>query len=303
MRLPRWLTSGPIAARGAVILAVAGALSLLAVAPAGATHSWGDYHWANANTLSGERFTLKLGDNVSGLWDAILITTSSDWTQSAVLDTTIVAGGTAPKACRPTSGRVEVCSASYGNTGWLGLAQIWITGGVHIAQGTAKVNDTYFNTSTYDTTPWRNLVMCQEVAHTFGLDHQDTTFNNANLGTCMDYTNDPDGGVGGAVDNDPSNEHPNAADYDELLCKYDLGGFIDLDSSHSCGLASPGHVDSITTVASSTSSRMPPAMANGQFDTPGEWGTLVRQSRDGRLSTYERDFGGGNKVVTLVIRA
>jgi hypothetical protein len=71
---------------------------------------------------------------------------------------------------------------------------------------TLKVNDTYFNTPTYDTTPWRNLVMCQEVGHTLGLDHQDTSFDNPNLGTCMDYASNPLG--------PPDNEHPNKHDYD-----------------------------------------------------------------------------------------
>lgn len=37
----------------------------------------------------------------------------------------------------------------------------------------------------------RCLVTCQEVGHTFGLDHRDENFDNGNLGTCMDYTNDP----------------------------------------------------------------------------------------------------------------
>ena len=34
-----------------------------------ATHSWGSYHWAR--TLN--PFTLKLGDNVSSIWDAYLV--------------------------------------------------------------------------------------------------------------------------------------------------------------------------------------------------------------------------------------
>ena len=55
------------------------------------------------------------------------------------------------------------------------------------------MNDSYFNTAKYNTPAWRRLVMCQEVTHDFGLDHQDEIFNNANLGSCMDYTNDPDG--------------------------------------------------------------------------------------------------------------
>src|SRR5512135_650908 len=89
-----------------------------------ANHSWNGYHWARTSNP----FTLKLGDDVGGLWDGMLVTASSDWSQSTVLDTTIVAGGTKPKACRPTLGQDEICSARYGNTGWLGLAQIWITG-------------------------------------------------------------------------------------------------------------------------------------------------------------------------------
>src|SRR5437588_6711315 len=73
---------------------------------ASANHSWNGYHWARTSNP----FTVKLGDNVSGLWDGMLTTVSSDWSQSTVLDTTIVAGGAKPRNCRPTSGRVEVCN-------------------------------------------------------------------------------------------------------------------------------------------------------------------------------------------------
>ncbi len=153
-----------------------------------ADHSWGTYHWARKSNP----FTLQLGDNVSSTWDSYLAATSRDWSVLGVLDTTIVPGAvTNPKNCKPTSGRVEVCSANYGGA-WLGLAQIWVSGS-HIVQGTAKMNDFYFNKPKYDTPGWRNLVMCQEVGHIFGLDHQDEVFNNPNMGTCMDYTNDPDG--------------------------------------------------------------------------------------------------------------
>src|SRR5919197_128828 len=65
---------------------------------AAASHSWGGYHWARTSST----FTLKLGDNVSGAWDTMLRTASSDWSQSTVLDTRVLAGGTRPKSCRPT---------------------------------------------------------------------------------------------------------------------------------------------------------------------------------------------------------
>jgi hypothetical protein len=243
---------------------------------ASANHSWGGYHWARTSNP----FTLKLGDNVSSAWDAYLGTTSSDWSLSDVLDTAIVAGRANPKNCRATSGRVEVCNSTYGNNGWLGVAQIWISGG-HIVQGAVKLNDTYFKTAAYNTPAWRNLVMCQEVGHTFGLDHQDETFGNQNLGTCMDYTNDPDG----ALYNQLSNEHPNQHDYDELGIIY-------------------SHLDSTTSVGQTTlNGPMPPAMNDIDFETPAQWGKLIRSSNLGRTGLYELDFGGGHKVFTFVIWA
>ena len=245
-----------------VVLLVVLALAASPLA-ASANHSWGNYHWARTSNP----FTLKLGDNVSSAWDSYLATTSGDWSISTVLDTTIVAGWTTTRRCRPTSGRVEVCNSTYGSTGWLGVAQIWVSGS-HITQGAVKVNDTYFNTTTYNTSAWRNLVMCQEVGHTLGLDHQDTNFNNPNLGTCMDYTNDPS-----------TNQHPNQHDYDQLELIY-------------------AHLDSTTTVGS-----MPAAMANGDFSAPDSWGKLVSASKNGGVALYERDFGGGHKVFTFVFWA
>jgi hypothetical protein len=106
--------------------------------------------------------------------------------------TDIVPGG-GKADCGSVGGRVEVCNDEYGETGWLGIASIWVTRGknAHITQGTVQVNDTYFNTPTYDSAVWRQLVTCQEIGHTLGLDHQDENFYNAPLGTCMDYTANP----------------------------------------------------------------------------------------------------------------
>src|SRR6266540_7033119 len=145
------------------VAAAAAVITAMFAPTAQANHSWGGYHWARTSNP----FTLKLGDNVSSVWDPILATTSGDWSKSTVLDTAIVAGQANPRNCRPTARRVEVCNSTYGNNGWLGIAQIWLSGG-HIAQGTVKLNDSYFNTSTYNTTAWRNLVSCQEVGHTLG---------------------------------------------------------------------------------------------------------------------------------------
>lgn len=236
-----------------------------------ASHSWGGYHWAR----TANPFNVDLGDNLATDWDGHLAVASSDWSASTVLNTTVVPGGAKPRNCRPTAGRVEVCNSTYGNTGWLGVAQIWISGGTHITQGTVKLNDSYFNTPSYNSYAWRQLVACQEIGHTFGLDHQDENFNNGNLGTCMDYTNDPDGaGPGTSTDN----EHPNQHDYDELKIIYQ-------------------HLDSTTTITSS------PAVSGVNVEAPSAWGQLMKSSRGGRLQVFERDFGNGERIVTFVFWA
>ena len=254
--------------RSFMIAVVSVTLFALVVFPisVGASHSWGGYHWAR----TANPFTIKLGDNVSGLWDGMLVTASSDWSASDVLDTTIVAGRTRPKTCRPTSGRVEVCNASYGNTGWLGVAQIWITGSTHITQGTVKNNDYYFGNSSYqyNNTAEMQHVICQEIGHTFGLGHQDES--GAFLNTCMDYYHNTSA-------SDTGSTHPNAHDYEELDIIY-------------------AHLDSFTTIGAT-----PASIAQGDFSSPSEWGKLVSTSKDGRESTYLRDFGKGNLVVTFVI--
>lgn len=255
-----------------LVVAVVVASSIGAVAYA--THAWGNYHWAR--TLN--PFSLKLGDNVSSAWDGHLLTASGDWSVSSVLDTSIVAGQSKGN-CRPTNGRVEVCNKTYGANGWLGLAQIWVSGN-HITQGVAKVNDTYFNTATYNTPAWRQFVLCQEVGHTFGLSHQDENFSNLNLGTCMDYTNDPSG----TLSNQLNNKHPNTHDYDQLDLIY-------------------SHLDSVTTVGQSLASGKSRANVDVDLDGPADWGKVVKRSAKGHASLYERDLGKGDKVFTFVIWA
>jgi hypothetical protein len=252
------------APRRSLLLAATLALTLVLPASVSASHSWGSYHWARTSNP----FTLKLGDNVTSGWDSYLTTTSGDWSASSVLNTSVVPGSSVKRLCSATTGMVQVCNSKYGNNGWLGVASIWASGS-HITKGTVKLNDTYFSTASYNTPAWRNLVMCQEVGHTLGLDHQDETFGNTNLGTCMDYSNDPS-----------TNQHPNQHDYDQLASIY-------------------AHLDSTTTVASAPAT-------NGQapdFVADEAWGQLVAVTNGGHGATYVRDLGAGNVIVTHVFWA
>lgn len=245
----------------ATLCALAGAATIYA------DHSWGTYHWARQSSP----FTLQVGDNVDGTWDVYLDEAIYDWSLSRVLNLTEVAGGANPKNCRPTIGRIEVCNSKYGRNGWLGLAQIWASGD-HITQAVSKLNDTYFDTADYNTPAWRQLVMCQEIAHDFGLDHQDEAFGNKNLGTCMDYTSNPEG--------PPSNLSPNKHDFDQLEIMY-------------------AHLDGATTVGQTTTGRgaLPSQIDRDQF------GRLVRSTNGGRTELYELDLGRGQRVFTHVIWA
>lgn len=224
----------------AVSTTFAAALVLVAAVagPAIATNSWNGYHWARTSNP----FTIKAGDNLSSAWKPYLQNTASDWSKSTVLDLNVVAGAsnTKSKRCSATSGRVEVCSGSYGNNGWLGIAQIWLGSG-HITQGTVRVNDSYFNLAKYNNSSEKEHVMCQEVGHTLGLDHQSTS--GASLGTCMDYYQN-------TSSSDPKSTSPNQHDYDELGIIYQH-----LDSSTTIGQStgsSPGN--SHETVSSSRAS-------------------------------------------------
>jgi hypothetical protein len=254
--------------RTARLVCVALLLGVGFTASSSATHSWGGYHWARTSNP----FVLKVGDNVGTAWDTYLNKAIADWNGPTVLSLAKVAGSSTHKNCRPSAGRIEVCADRYGNTGWLGIAQVWVSG-KHITQATTKVNDTYFNTATYNKPEWRQMVMCQEIAHDFGLDHQDEAFNNANLGSCMDYTNNPLG--------PPSNTQPNAHDFNQIASIY-------------------AHVDETTTISSALPSSTPAGMRQNDFVAPAQWGRLVRSIGRGRAEVYELDFGRDNKVVTVV---
>jgi len=229
---------------------------------ASANHSWGVYHWARtANPLS-----LKLGDALTTSWDNYLSTTSSDWSLSNVLDTNIIPSNVNAKTCKPTPGQANICNSKYGRNGWLGIASIWANG-AHITQGTVKMNDTYFNTPQYNTSAWKNLVMCQEVGHIFGLDHQDENFNNAPLGTCMDYSNDP-----------VPNQHPNQHDYDMLETIY-------------------AHLDNTNTANQSLPNE---SFNSAEMTDEKDWGKEIKKASNGKTSLFEKDFGNGHRVFTFV---
>lgn len=244
-----------------------------------ATHSWGGYHWARTTSP----FTLKLGDNLTSAdWKAKLAQASLDWNNPQTFQTTspvttTIVSGSAGSSCSMKTGTVQVCNKTYGKNGWLGLASINITAGIHITQGSAKMNDTYFNMSQYNNTNERLHVMCQEIAHAFGLDHQST--NGSSQNTCMDYFSNTGVNAGSTL-----STKPNAHDFEQLNTIYT-------------------HFDSTTTVAASaltTSFAQKSDNDAEETDDPNKWGQLRSQSHNGRSSTYERFNKDGSQTLIHV---
>lgn len=257
---------------------IAAATLALGAGTALANHSWGGYHWAK----TGDAVQLHVGNNVSSAWDSYpndyLTEALGRWNQTTVLYLFIDAGLTSPRTCKPVAGTIQVCNAAYGYTGWLGIAQIWLSGS-HIAQAVTKLNDSYFNLSAYDTPAWRRLVMCQEIGHDFGLAHQDEAFDNANLGSCMDYSNDPDGTL-----SDPdqlSNESPNSHDYKQLLSIYN-------------------HIDSSGGGGGGKGRNRYGAGEDAGGNSPAEWGRAIHYNAEGKPDYFLQTLPSGQKKLTHV---
>lgn len=275
----------------AITLAVA-----VASSPAWANHWWGGYRWA---TMGGG-LSVKVNAALTGTWSTYVgVAVTSDWEQSDALSLgSVNASSASRKKCSPISGEILVCNDAYGLRGWLGIASIWTDSKGHIAQATTKLNDSYFSLASYSSPAWHRLVACQEIGHDFGLAHQDETFANTNLGSCMDYTNAPAGGLYNGVDYGPSNEHPNAHDYDELRIIY-------LSSTSNDGYVS-AHPPSYTNFGVRDFTKPPvdtPLSAQPAGDSPAEWGRAIHTDSLGRPDYFVKGLGQGQEVFTHVFWA
>lgn len=106
---------------------VAATLLIAGASASAATQSWNGYHWARTGPP-----TITLGDNVAPARDSYLRVAANDWSAAANIDFKVATGTSSPSACGASYGNVQVCNANYGATGWLGIASVWVSSGVHI---------------------------------------------------------------------------------------------------------------------------------------------------------------------------
>lgn len=251
------------------------ALKLAPTSRKPASHSWANYHWAVTTNPA----NLKVGNCLTTTdWSNLLTKTTNDWNNPAAFGATTtpiisqIVGCKITKRCAMVAGTTQVCNGTYGNNGWLGLASINISGD-HITQGSAKMNDTYFKTAKYNNPNEKLHVICQELAHTFGLGHQSEDGSSQN--SCMDYFSNT-----GANATSTTSTTPNVHDFDQLNLLY-------------------GHLDGTSTLANSAT--LPEAvLLPSDLEDPRDWGQLMSQSENGRGSIYERDNKNGSKTVTHV---
>ena len=284
------------------IAAAAAAAIAAGPASAGTNHQWGDYHWYSEGGDVPLTIKYKFRDQ---RWLSYHQTSLQVWNDNSASPLALTDGGengaTSTKKCDPISGRVViVCSDNYGNRGWLGIASITAVG-THITTATVKYNDTYYASGAYNTPDQRNFVTCHEVGHTFGLGHLDTTFDNPNKESCMDYTSNPAG--------PPDNRIP---------------GPIDWATLNSATMYGAGHGDSGGDPAAGGGDGGdggggggPPPGKGPKFDpfefrqvgrpapsadpiVSDDWGRAVAFDAQGRPSVFEREVGPRSKKITHV---
>ena len=242
-----------------------------------ANHSWGPYHWARiSNPLA-----LVVINSTTSDWDSYVADAIFDWNGSAVISMSEDTNGSTSKKvrrqCRAPGGKIRICNLAYGFNGWLGIAGISIDTNGHIVKGYTKLNDSYFNTVNYNSYDWKRSVICQELGHDIGLDHQDVDFNNTSLDSCMDYQ-------------DPPYWSPNGHDFDQLASIYE-------------------HLDTYDTVAgpdegSGGACNAPPGKGCNKSGVPNSnrdigWG--VSLGRRGHSESFMRIDPDGTRHITHVL--
>ena len=142
--------------------------------------------------------------------------------------------------CPRSMNAIRVCDNDYGKTGWAGFEVAVSTSDGYIQMSQVRINRHYL---TNQNSIYHRYVMCHELGHAFGLDHQDENFNNENVGSCMDYTR-----------NHQDSLAPNVFDWQALLNIY---GKLDFNTISDSPTNSPTPVSTLRPTSNPTRSPTP----------------------------------------------
>lgn len=146
--------------RRVLFLAAAGlflvGLAARGVTTADAMHPWGCYKWSSTSLTYNNTATAPY----NSYYEQETKTDSDSWHNYTVVDFTAGTGGNNTKQM----------SGFYGQNGWLGLTQIWVSG-CTITHAEEKINRSYMDYAPYNTAEKRKTVACHETGHATGLAH------------------------------------------------------------------------------------------------------------------------------------
>ncbi|SMQ69893.1 hypothetical protein SAMN06297468_2075 [Altererythrobacter xiamenensis] len=248
----------------ALVSAATVGAGLLAM-PAMANHSWSNYHWERTSN----EITVSVVDFTTGEWAQSnrARTAVTDWNASDYIQSPYSRGSGINTACPIVAGEIHVCNDDYGDVGWLGIASISATRGreTHIIGGVTKLNDFYYAMPQYNTDVWRQLVMCQEIGHDYGLGHQNEDFSTNTTDSCMEYTSTPT-----AIDKTPD-QH----DFDQLANIY----------AHSHGGSDGGDTGGNPGKGGGKGKKL-----GNSGNTPAAWGQAIAFDQQGRPNVFKRSM-------------
>ncbi len=165
-------------------LLIALVLLVIPTSVALASHAWSVYHWRSDN------LSPSVTDRTKGTFYNV-DAAAQEWAASP--------SPIAPGLISKNNGNIKVSEAT--SNFWLGLARVFLDEDGHITKGEVKLNTMILSRPEYGPDA-ADHVLCQELGHILGLDHQpdsDSCMNGADLG---DYTS------------------PNAHDFNTLLDIY-----------------------------------------------------------------------------------
>jgi hypothetical protein len=165
---------------------------------------WYDYHWKATGTPT----SLTVVSSASKTWSPYVAAAAAAWEKSGSVDLAIVAGPADPEsrlACDLIPGTIHVCSARYGNNGWLGWTNVTVAPDGEITAARVRINQSYFDKGQFDNRASRRHTACHELGHSIGLAHSTGT-------SCMNRTNPAD----------PSRSWPGIEDLADLGAIYSV---------------------------------------------------------------------------------